>query len=180
MIRRALLIVAFAGVAIAMDRAGAFSTDQAGDKTHGVIVKVADGDTITVLAGGRRLRVRLLAIDTPESNTARYGYAECGGEAAKHAMQRLAIAHPRVTLTTDPTQDKTDRYGRTLAYVAPQGGGDTFQANQVRDGWAQVYRFNRSSPPQRADDYDRLARRARAAHRGVWDTCGGFHKRTTR
>lgn len=43
MIRGALLLEAVALVAVLMDRAGAFLTDQAGDKTHGVIVKFADG-----------------------------------------------------------------------------------------------------------------------------------------
>ncbi len=152
-----------------------------GDAVTGRVVKIADGDTITVRTDAGQLRkVRLLAIDTPESYATRYGYTECGGDEAKAALQALVAASPRVKLTTDPSQDERDRYGRWLAYVAPAGGGQTFQAALVRAGWAEVYRFNRSSPPQRADDYDQLARQARTARLGVWDTCGGFHKRTGR
>ncbi|MDQ8044920.1 MAG: thermonuclease family protein, partial [Patulibacter sp.] len=99
---------------------------------------------------------------------------------ASSASQALAAVSPKVTLTTDPTQDRTDRYGRLLAYVAPAAGGESFQARLVAGGWALVYRFNKTHPPQRAGQYDHLASRARAADRGVWRLCGGFHKRLAR
>ena len=124
--------------------------DQAqGTAMTGRVVKIADGDTITVRTGdGRRRKVRLLAIDTPESYATRYGYTECGAKEAKEAMQRLVRSSPRVKLTTDPSQDETDRYGRLLAYVAPAGGGETFQAALTREVWAEVYRFNERRPPR--------------------------------
>lgn len=52
--------------------------DQAeGDALTGTVVKIADGDTITVrTTDGQRRKVRLLAIDTPESYAMRYGYTE--------------------------------------------------------------------------------------------------------
>lgn len=149
-----------------------------GDTLTGTVVKIADGDTITVRTGdGQRHKVRLLAIDTPESYATRYGYTECGGDQAKEAMQQLVKRSPKVKLTTDPTQDETDRYGRLLAYVAPAGGGQTFQAALVRAGWAEVYRFDEDAPPQLADKLDPLAEAARRAGAGVWRSCGGFHQR---
>ena len=149
-----------------------------GDALTGRVVKIADGDTITVVTeDGQRHTVRLLAIDTPESYATRYGYTECGGEEAKKALQRLVNRSPKVTLTTDPTQDREDRYGRLLAYVAPAGGGQSFQAALVRAGWAEVYRFDEATPPQLADNLDPLAEAARDAGIGVWRSCGGFHRR---
>jgi len=82
---------------------------------------VSDGDTLRVrLAGqGDSTRVRLLAIDTPE--TRRPGTpVECGGRGASAYMRRLALKRGRgrrVRVSSDPTQDTRDRYGRQLAYV---------------------------------------------------------------
>jgi hypothetical protein len=42
----------------------------------------------------------------------------------------------RVKVTTDPTQDHRDRYGRLLAYVKDLRG--TFGGAQLRAGWATV------------------------------------------
>jgi micrococcal nuclease len=62
----------------------------AGSATHGAarVVHVVDGDTLDVLIGEKRVRVRLSEIDAPESRQA-YGHRSrqpliqvCGGELA--------------------------------------------------------------------------------------------------
>lgn len=68
------------------------------------VVEVIDGDTID-LANGER--VRLVGIDTPE-------VGECGYEAAKQRLERLALGQ-RVTLRE--SDEDRDRYGRLLRYV---------------------------------------------------------------
>ena len=71
---------------------------------------VVDGDTI-VLADGRR--VRLVQIDSPE-----LGQGECYSRQARAALlSLLPPGRARVRLELDPRLDRTDRYGRTLAYV---------------------------------------------------------------
>lgn len=143
-------------------------------RIHGRVVRVADGDTITVRTrAGERVKVRLLGIDAPESTTLRRGHAECGGRQAKALMQRLAAEHPAVTLVSDPSQDDVDRYGRHLAYVVPTGGGTSFQERVLQAGWAQVYVFRKSSPPARTSRFRAAADRARGDRRGVWNACGG-------
>lgn len=139
---------------------------------RGPVVSVADGDTLTVLAGGRRVRVRLLGIDAPESSSLRYGRPQCGGAAAKAALSRWRLRHPVVTVRTDRTQDSTDRYGRTLAYVT--AGNESAQAALLTAGLAKVYVYDRTRPFQRAGHYRALAAHARAQRAGVWSTCGGF------
>jgi len=137
------------------------------------IRSVVDGDTVRVRAFGvrrRRYTVRLIGIDTPE----RYGGLECGARRASAAMRRRAPRGLKVRLVTDPTQDRSDRYGRLLAYVERRGGRDLGRA-QVAVGWAKVYVFER--PFRRTRGYRRAARRARSADRGVWGRCGGdFHQ----
>lgn len=129
------------------------------------VIKVVDGDTLTVrLAGGARKKVRLIGIDTPEV----YGTAECGGKRASASMRRLTPRGTRVVLLSDPTQDKVDRYGRLLRYVV-KSGRDVNRI-QVARGWAPVYVYNHH-PFKRVDAYRKSQRQAKAAGRGVWGMC---------
>src|SRR3954469_23131949 len=117
--------------------------------TSARVVGVVDGDTIKVrTAEGRRITVRLIGIDTPE--TKKPGVpVECGGRQATAAMKKLVWTRAgagAVTLTSDPTQDATDRYGRTLAYVNVAGGGPDVGRSIVKAGWATVYVFEKPFP----------------------------------
>ena len=139
--------------------------------------RVIDGDTLEVrLTSGSRLTVRLIGIDTSE--TKRPGVAvECGGKRASAHMQRLAFERGRgrhVTLISDASQDRTDRYGRTLAYVDARGTGDLGR-RMVRAGWASVYVFER--PFARLGRYQSASDAAKQGSAGVWGQCGGdFHR----
>jgi endonuclease YncB( thermonuclease family) len=142
------------------------------------VTRVIDGDTVEVrLASRRRVTVRLIGIDTPE--TKRPGVSvECGARQASAYMQRIAFDHGRgrrVTLVGDPSQDRTDRYGRTLAYVDARGTGDLGRS-MVRAGWATVYVFK--TPSARLSRYQDASATAERASAGVWGRCGGdFHRR---
>jgi micrococcal nuclease len=135
------------------------------------IVRVVDGDTLVARAGGRRVTVRLLGIDAPETHG---GPAECGGPAATRQLSRLAAVGAGVRLVTDPRSGDThDRYGRLLAYVdGPQGD---LGERQLRAGLAYVYRF-RGRRFSRLDRYRRAQGSARADRHGAWSGCAGdFH-----
>ena len=142
------------------------------------ITSVTDGDTLHArsLASGHRYTVRLIGIDTPE--TKKPGTpVECGGKKAGDNLRELSFhstgAGARVTLTTDVTQDRRDRYGRLLAYVTRRDGKNLAEA-QVRAGWAKVYVFAR--PFKLVDRFRAAARTAKQADRGNWGACGGdFH-----
>jgi micrococcal nuclease len=135
------------------------------------IVRVVDGDTLVARAGRRRLTVRLLGIDAPETHG---GPAECAGPAATRQLLRLAPAGAGVRLVTDPRSgDTRDRYGRLLAYVdGPQGD---LGEGQLRARLAYVYRF-RGRRFSRLDRYRRAEESARADRRAAWSGCAGdFH-----
>ena len=136
------------------------------------IARVTDGDTIVVRSSsGRRFRVRLIGIDTPEV----FGGLECGGRQASASMKRLAPRGRRVRVYGDPTQDRRDRYGRLLAYVKTRGGPQLNIA-QVRRGMAKVYVYQ-GNPFRQTASFRRAARAAKRARRGVWGRCGGdFHR----
>ena len=176
----AALLVAVAVLAavsmLSSGRQGGAATPPDGGRIAGTVVEAVDGDTIRVESEGRVFAVRLLGIDAPE--TRRPGTpVECGGpEASAHlaALTGGEGAGRAVVLTTDPTQDRVDRYGRLLAY-AELPGGELLQTAQLRAGSAAVYVY-RGRPVRRIAELRREESAARAARRGVWGRCGGdFH-----
>jgi endonuclease YncB( thermonuclease family) len=154
---------------------------------------VIDGDTIRVrtLEPTRRptYRVRLIGIDAPEMRP-----LECGARQATHAAFFWSFDSPRdtdgddlfdtrggrgrrVVLVTDPSQGLFDRYRRLLAYVTIHER-QTLNGFQLKRGWAKVYVFRK--PFARIAAFRTAQRRARRAHGGVWDLCGGrFHRPDT-
>ncbi len=130
------------------------------------MIDVADGDTIKVRYRGRTRDVRLIGIDTPEV----YGGTECGGPEASEAMKRLLQPGDQVTLTSDPSQDAVDRYGRLLRYV--EHGGIDVGRKQVLRGRARVYVYD-GVPFARTSSYRKAQQKAKGANRGNWRNCGG-------
>ena len=136
------------------------------------VVAAVDGDTLKVdLKNGKEWDVRLIGIDTPE--TVRPDTpVQCGGPQASTSMHGLADGR-RVTLVSDPTQDRIDRYGRLLDYVFR--GNQDLGKIQLRRGWADVYVYNHN-PFEKVRPFRHAERRAENADRGVWKDCGGnFH-----
>jgi micrococcal nuclease len=156
-------------------QAAGFDSPASNSTAH--VVKVVDGDTLRVrLADGTQTRVRLLLADAPEHSALRAStghHVDCGGTAALNYLRTLVRAGDRVTLTRDPTQDATDKYGRRLAYVSHEGT-DLAKA-MIGTGWAKVYVYDR--PGLRVLAYQAAAVSARVHHRGVYAACGGdFHR----
>jgi len=131
---------------------------------HGQVVRVVDGDTIQVrLDGGATERVRYIGIDTPES--VKPGTpVQCFAKKASHFNAGLVDGRD-VTLKTDA--EERDRYGRLLAYV--YAGPEFVNRELVARGYARTLTI----PPNvaHADEFARLARRAREAGLGLWRAC---------
>lgn len=153
----ALLVLAFAAFVVATSaqpaRDGAFTL-------RGTVTNVVDGDTLDVrLVSGRRERVRLIGIDTPERGA-------CLSGPATAQARRLAQGE-RAVLRGDATQDTRDRYGRLLAYASVRGRDLGFQ--QVTSGLARVYVYDR--PFQRLGAYRRAEQAGRKRRQNVWRGC---------
>lgn len=123
-----------------------------------VVERVVDGDTIVVRGVGR---VRLIGVDTPETVAPGRPVEFFGREAS--AFTKRLLEGRRVRLEYD--RERTDRYGRTLAYVHLADG--TFaNAEIVRRGYGHAYtRF----PFRYLDRFRQLEREARSAGRGLWN-----------
>ena len=122
-----------------------------------VVERVVDGDTIIVRDVGR---VRLIGVDTPETVHPGRPVEFFGREAS--AFTKRLVGGKRVRLEYD--QQRTDRYGRTLAYVHLPDG--TFvNAEIIRRGYGHAYtRF----PFKYLERFRGLERDARRAGRGLW------------
>ena len=132
---------------------------------RGGVVHVVDGDTIDVaLDSGRRTRVRLIGVDTPERG-------QCFFTRASNLTARLA-ASKRVALQGDPTQATHDKYGRLLAYVWLPGGHDLC-LQLLRNGVARVYVYDR--PFKRLSVYNRAERAAKRRPSSLWHRCAARH-----
>jgi micrococcal nuclease len=136
------------------------------------VTRVVDGDTVIARgADGTESSVRLIGIDTPES--VKPGTAvECGARAAAQTLREL-VEGEAVTLTSDPTQDRVDAFGRLLAYV-DVGAIDAGEA-MIRAGYSRVYVFE-NRPFQRIAAYRQAEQAAKSQDVGVWRDCAGnFH-----
>jgi endonuclease YncB( thermonuclease family) len=124
-----------------------------------VVESVVDGDTLRVRIDGRRTKVRLLGINSPERR--KRGY-----DAATKALTKLTPPRTTVTLTSDPTQPYTDQYGRLLRFV--KRGSKDANKLQLAKGWARFYDARRCAPLTTKRSYLRAERSAKKAHRGIW------------
>jgi micrococcal nuclease len=121
------------------------------------VSRVSDGDSFRC-SDGRR--VRLIGIDTPESQQHPFGAQ------ARAALLKLLPLGSNVRLEIDVAE--RDRYGRSLAYVWV--GSTLVNEVMVRDGWAALY----TVPPnvKYAERLGAAQREARARGTGLWSHRG--------
>ena len=108
--------------------------------------------------------MRLLGIDTPETQKPGYTVGCWGPEATEFA--KSTMVGQRVALVTDPSQDRTDRYGRTLAYLV-RGDGWDYSVEAARAGTAKSYVYG-GRPVNRYAAIEAAQQEARSALRGLW------------
>ena len=133
------------------------------------VVKVVDGDTITVRRGGGNVTVRLIGVDTPEVKDPRKP-VECFGEEASAETTRL-LTGQRVYLEADPGQDQSDRYGRALRYVWTTDH-QLVNLHLIEAGFAHEYTYD--TPYKYRTEFRAAQNAARDAGRGLWSpsACG--------
>lgn len=140
------------------------------------VLHVADGDTFScILESGEEVRVRLIGVDTPESSDnpkARRDAEKTGlsveeiirmGKLSAEFTKKLLPKGSVVYLEFDV--QKTDRYGRLLAYVW-LSDGRMLNEVLVREGYATVYTI-----PPNVKYQDKLLeaqRYARENKKGLW------------
>lgn len=141
-----------------------FAQAQLQQNTWYKVSKITDGDTFYVTtSSSEKYKIRLIGIDAPETrNVGVKVRKEYFGNEAKIFVTQL-LKNKKVKLTFDV--QKTDRYGRVLAYVYLENG---IFLNQylVEKGYAVVSTF----PPnvKFVEKFTQAERNARKLKLGMW------------
>lgn len=114
------------------------------------VIKVPDGDTVTVEYSGRTSRVRVFAIDCPETKQ------NYGREAGDLARSLLMGADVEVRVQTE------DRYKRLVAEIVLPDGRD-YGRIMLAEGAAWHYKAY-----DKRGELDAIEADARQAERGLW------------
>ena len=127
-----------------------------GSTLTGRVVRVADGDTLTVLDNtNTQHRIRLQGIDAPESHQA-------FGTRSKQSLSDMVFGK---TVTVE--YYKTDQYGRIVGKILLDG--KDIDLEQVKAGMAWHYKeYEREQTPADRELYARAEAEARSARRGLW------------
>src|SRR5215207_427262 len=126
------------------------------------VTEVVDGDTIEISpAIEGKEEVRLIGVDTPETKDRDEGVEPYGEEASNYAVTELE--GEEIELEFDV--ERTDQYGRLLAYVYPMGE-EMFNEDLLDGGYAQFYTV--SSNDRYENRLQAAQEEARDAELGIW------------
>lgn len=122
----------------------------------GKVVRIADGDTVTVLDLSKvRHKVRLTGIDAPEKK-------QPFGNRSKQSLSDMVFSKTVIVKT-----DKRDRYGRELGKVLING--IDVNREQIRRGMAWHYKaYQRDQSTDDRQAYAEAENKAKEQRRGLW------------
>jgi micrococcal nuclease len=139
------------------------------------VERVVDGDTLVVPVEGTEQRLRLLCLDTEESNPGSDKPVTPWGREAKKEAERFFPAGSAVTLEfpgTEPLDQclvrHRDNFGRLLVFAHTERGD--FQEHMIALGYSPY--FNKYGHADFASHHQRYVaaeRKAQGEHIGIWD-----------
>ena len=121
------------------------------------VIKVIDGDTISIRKGGSTETVRFIGINAPETG-------QCFTNEATQKLKNI-LAGGLVGLELDPSQGERDKYDRLLAYVFNESGTNTAGA-LIEGGFAKEYTYSRAYKYQ--TEFKTAQANAQAGEKGLW------------
>jgi len=149
-------------VLLLFSRYGRYHAHTESEAQYVRVVEANDGDTITVLWGGRREKVRLIGIDAPEVEQRPWGQ-----RAKKYLKDLLDASRWAVSIELDV--EKKDQYGRLLSYVWTSDRR-MINVQMLKEGYAMLYTF----PPniRYVDEFKKVQDEARRKGLGIWGKAG--------
>lgn len=137
--------------------------------------RVVDGDTLAVPLQGQDERLRLLCLDTEESNAGSDKPVTPLGKKAKEEAMRFFPEGAAVTLEfpgTEPVEvalrRHRDNFGRLLVFV--HRDGQDFQQHMIETGYSPYFmKYGHAEFASHRQRYLEAERAAQAANLGVWD-----------
>lgn len=122
----------------------------------GLVVGIADGDTVTVLDANRQQhKIRLAGIDAPEK-------AQAFGDHSKQSLAALVFNKNVVV-----EWDKQDRYRRTVGKILVNGKDANLE--QIKAGLAWWYeKYRKEQSPEDQQRYAEAELQAKERRVGLW------------
>ncbi|MCR8633602.1 thermonuclease family protein [Paenibacillus radicis (ex Xue et al. 2023)] len=134
------------------------------------IDRVVDGDTFEIKLNGKKEKVRLIGVDTPETKKPNTPVMFYGKEASDFTKKRLE----NKTVELEWDVERKDKYDRLLAYVWVED--ELFNRTLVKEGYARIATF----PPnvKYVDLFKKDQEEARNKQKGLWkDYDSAFEKK---
>ncbi|MBT3704538.1 thermonuclease family protein [Candidatus Peregrinibacteria bacterium] len=131
------------------------------EKQEVPVLKVVDGDTVDVYYKGKKERIRIIGINTPETVHPSKP-VECFGREASNKMKEL-LEGQKIIIRTGQGSGDRGKYGRLLRYI--ELGGEDIGAKMIEEGYAFAYK---KYPHERLEEYTKLERQARENGVGLW------------
>ena len=126
------------------------------EELTGKVIKVSDGDTITVLdSNNQKYKIRLQGIDAPETQQA-------FGETSRQSLANLVYDKEVIVLW-----DKKDKYARILGKVIVDGRDANYE--QLKKGLAWYYKqYENDLSDEDKERYSEAEAWARNYTEGLW------------
>ena len=125
------------------------------------VTRIIDGDTVEIQYGGKLTSVVLIGVDTPETVHPEKPIEAFGKEAT--AFIKNLLKGESVYLRFD--SDRTDKYGRLLAYLYRAPDGLFVNLEIIRQGYGKVYT---TFPFEHKVLFQHYNGQAQQAGRGLW------------
>lgn len=140
------------------------------------VVRVVDGDTIRVKVKGEEESLRILSLDTEESNAGSPKPVSPWGKEAKKEAEKLFKAGDKVKLEfpgSEPVKECLQKYrgnyGRLLVFVYLDDGTD-FQEHMIKKGFSPYFmKYGYAAIPDNHERYMQAEKEAQIANRGIWN-----------
>lgn len=126
------------------------------------VLKVHDGDTVTLRTDHGKHKVRLIGIDAPE-----IGQKPWGSRARQNLIRIMKQTRWAVSIETDVV--KEDKYGRPLVYLWTRDR-KLINEQMLKDGYAVLFTIQPNS--KFADRFEKAQHQAREGKLGIWGADG--------
>ncbi len=127
------------------------------------VSKVIDGDTINLIVNNKKETIRLIGINSPETQDPRKP-VECFGKEASLKAREI-LSNKKVRVESDPTQGDKDKYNRLLRYVFLEDGTN-FNKLMIEEGYAFEYTYN--IPYKYQIEFKKAQKDAELNKKGLW------------
>lgn len=122
-----------------------------------------DGDTANLFLNEEKIKIRFLAIDTPETKHPTIGSEPFGKEASEYTCNKLTNAK-KIEIEYDSNSDKKDKYDRHLVWVWVDDY--LLQDEIIKEGLAEVaYLYDNYKYTGTLEDHQTIAKHNK---KGIW------------